>query len=425
MKASVAKTLVLSLALTGAVVAQDTFEVTISGDESVAVDGTVSFEISGEFTSTTPENMGLAFFSIDLEVVGPQGVELSTALTMETGTDVQSFFAPLGYSIDDTGTAVGNDLVQAGGGQNTINNDPAAEPFEPFPSGAVVEDIGLSGPVVLFDNGMLTIPGLVDGQEYTLQVKAGSLHANAITGFDGNFYSVDAVNVSIGSSLTFTVDECDQVAPRILAADEPDSITVPCSGYIDPRGENLTASELVITFSEEVVSLNDTPVAAADFVVTSTGSAPGISAVDILDGTSGAKSVRITLDAPLPIQQWTTIKANVKDLCDNVITDAGDLGNVDEEDRIDIGFLPGDIDQNGQTSPLDVFAFRVIINSGLTDLPANACSAATALDLGDIRRDGDVGPLDLFYLRRLINGQTVGAPLVTQSWATESLPPRP
>lgn len=418
MKASVANAIVLSLALTGAVMAQDTFEVNITGDMTVAPGGTADFTITGEFTSTTPENMGLAFFSIDLEVVGPQDVVLGTALVMNTGGDVASFFAPLGYSIDDTGTVVGNNLVQAGGGQNTINNDPDAEPFEPFPSGAVVEDLGTSGPITLFDGGTLTLADSLADEVYTLRVIPGSLHANAITGFDGSFYSVDAVNVVIGSELVVTVDDvCNP--PRILAAGEPNSVTVPCSGFIDPRQEPGALTELVISFNEGVRSVGGAALSAADFsATTSSGAARTVTGITVLDSDAdGALSVRVTLDQPIPLQHWTTIIANVENSCGAAITNAGDLGpGVDEDDRVDIAFLPGDIDQNGITNPIDLFSLRNIIVNGV--LPAGVCDGITAEDLADTNRSGDVAPIDLFTYRQLINGV---APAASMPWGSVSL----
>ncbi len=426
MKASVASTLVLSLALTGAVMAQDTFQADIvrtNGDATASAGETIEFDINGIFTQTTAGNMGLAFFSIDLELIGPAGpVNLGTGLTMQTGAAVDSFFAPLGYSIDPTGTVVGDDLIQAGGGQNTINNDPNAEPFEPFPTGAVVENVGLGSSVTLFTAGAgmgFMIPGdAADGDVYTLRIKAGSLHANAITGFDGTFYAVDAVNAAIGSELAIAVSACETIPPRILAGGELNSITVPCSGYIDPRTELNGPTEIVMTFSEPVQSMNDGAVTAADFVVTTSGGAvtPGIMAVDILGGAGDEQSVRITLDQVIPLQHWTTIKANVKDLCDNAITDAGNLGSVDEEDRIDIAFLPGDVNQSGDTSPIDLFAYRALLNNGT--VPALACDGVTEADLIDMDRSGTVSAIDLFVFRQLFNGVS---PPASQVWNLQSV----
>ena len=115
---------------------------------------TATVEIQGALTSTS--NQGLAFFSYDLRVSGPRPVNLETAAVFDPPLDptiagpggeqpdVYTFHVPDGFSIwlnqiDDlfNGSPIGGNLVQLGGGQNTINNDPFQAPFLPFPAVAV------------------------------------------------------------------------------------------------------------------------------------------------------------------------------------------------------------------------------------------------------------------------------------------------
>ena len=52
------------------------------------------------------------------------------------------------------------------------------------------------------------------------------------------------------------------------------------------------------------------------------------------------------------------------------IDNRGDLGpGMNESDRVDIGFLPDDIDQNGIVQPLDLLRFRQLLTGvlGTTD----------------------------------------------------------
>lgn len=233
---------------------------------------------------------------------------------------------------------------------------------------------------------------------------------------DCDFFELDVVG---GRSVSLEV--CDQTPPRLLKRGEPGSLTSLCTGFVDPRSEQGGVDEFLLSFSEEIVSSNGTPVWSGDFSVVSTGStSPNVTNVAIVEGSMGAKTVRISLDQPIPPGNWTTIEANVMDLCSNPIPDYGNLGPIDELDRIDIGFLPGDIDQNDIVSPADLFALRRIIVQG--ELPSAACVAVSPFDLADINRDNAISPVDVFSYRRLINGVP---PEASMPWAQESLPPRP
>jgi hypothetical protein len=409
---SVLNGLILSLVVAGAAAAQDTFTVDIqrtNGSGDVAPGGVVEYEITGTLTDT--DNMGLAFFSLDLELVGGDtAINLGTAVVQVGSADSAPFEAPLGYSIDFGGTSVGNDLIQAGGGQNTINNDPAAEPFEPFPSGAVVMNVGHGG-MVLFSAGGgaplgLTVPNDAAGT-YTLQIKAGSLHANVIKAFDGTNYTVDSVQTVVGSSMAFTVNATPCAAPVLVRAanvvDGP--VTTPCSGYIDPRTETNGMDTFTFVFEGETESAGGGAIGMSDFAVTTTGgTVPSVaSVVSSFDVPSGRQVVTVTLDQAIPLQEWTTIKADVASACGVAIDDQGNQGpGMNEPDRIDVAFLPGDIDQSGQTLPVDLFRLRGAIVNGT--LPTGICAGLTLEDLADTDRNGTVLPIDLFTYRQLIVG---------------------
>ncbi len=89
----------------------------------------------------------------------------------------------------------------------------------------------------------------------------------------------------------------------------------------------------------------------------------------------------------------------------------GDLRpGVDEHDRIDFLFLPGDVDQNGVVQPFDLLQFRQIVDG--IYVPAQGIDE----DYADTNRTGEITPFDLLMYRQLING----VPPATQPWAGET-----
>jgi hypothetical protein len=198
--------------------------------------------------------------------------------------------------------------------------------------------------------------------------------------------------------------------------------TRPFSGYIDPRAEStdganqdLGVRTVVINFNEPVRNVGSQvdEITGAAFTVRSTGSAsPQVVSVD----ASQNPRVTLQLSGPLPAGEWTTVVADVEDLSGNPIESDGDLGPFDNEaDRVDIGFLPGDVDQNAIVSPFDLLQYRQII-TGHVEPPIGF-----EADYTDIDRDGDVDPYDLLHYRQLIQGDE----FATRAWAGETLPERP
>jgi hypothetical protein len=209
---------------------------------------------------------------------------------------------------------------------------------------------------------------------------------------------------------------CDSIRPRILHTND---VTTLCSGYIDPRRESNNGTDvnqglmsLTMVLDEEVRSIGGGSLSPASFVVTETGggSPPSIASV-AAKIVNGQHVVTISFDRPITLREWTTVQAVVEDVCGNQIENVGNMGaSVNEPDRIDIGFLPGDIDQRGSTQPLDLFMLRAAIVNGT--LPPNTCAGLSVVDLADVDRNGVVEPIDVFFYRQLING--VGAS--TRPW---------
>lgn len=192
-------------------------------------------------------------------------------------------------------------------------------------------------------------------------------------------------------------------------------------GYIDPRLESSNGTALnrgldrvTLQFNEQVFAVGGGPLAADSFTVTQTeGAAPTVLAVNTADN----QTVEIVLDRIISLKEWTTVIAHVEDTAGNPIASLGNLGpGVNEPDRLDVAFLPGDIDQNSRVQPLDLLRFRQFL-SGVFANPQGADA-----DYADIDRNGAVAPLDLLRFRQLLAGT---AP-ATQAWNGQQMNhPRP
>lgn len=210
--------------------------------------------------------------------------------------------------------------------------------------------------------------------------------------------------------------------PEIVHIEGMPGQTRPHSGFIDPRAEsnngvsqNMGISAATIVFSEAVRNPGGQPLSADAFTVTSTGGvAPTVTGID----ATANPIVVVNLSAPIPVGQWTTIRAAVEDLAGNAIPNEGNLGNQDEKDRVDIGFLPMDVTQSRMTAPEDLIRFRQIMAAE----PGGAVHGlGLASDYADVDRNGLIQPLDLIRFRQGIAGSTPS----TQVWLTRTITTRP
>lgn len=187
-------------------------------------------------------------------------------------------------------------------------------------------------------------------------------------------------------------------------------------GYIDPRMESSNGTDLDLglrsfrlEFSEQVFRMGGGAVVPASFEVSHTGSgaAPTVMAVD----SSGNPSILVMLDRPITLQEWTTIRALVQNASGQAIPNQGNLGGEDELDRVDVGFLPCDADNNGTVQPLDLLRFRQMLSGAFVP------TTGVMEDYADMDRNGDANPLDLLRYRQLLIGTSPG----TQAWAGQSM----
>lgn len=218
--------------------------------------------------------------------------------------------------------------------------------------------------------------------------------------------------------------DCRQFSdpPHLIHGTGADGETQPCTGLIDPRWESNNGRELnegisavVLVFNEPVFSPGGGPVGPADIVVTETGGAlpPVVTAVVTGDNVT----FKVELSRIITLQQWTTIRADVVNACGVRVRNLGDLGpGSSEPDRLDIGFLPADTNQNRVVEPVDLTRMRqYIVNQNFH----NSCED---LYYFDTNRNGFLPePVDLTRFRALI----LGAGAATRPWISETIGAQP
>jgi hypothetical protein len=165
----------------------------------------VSYELVGALSDDF--NQGLALFGLNLVFDGGDLTPADTPTGVPTpGCDnpMINFTIPWGITNPDGfgGTVINGDLIQVGGGQNTINNTPDNAPY---PIGPVLTGVAQPtgcGPAVLV-TGTLTAPAA----EGTYALAVQELFANVIVeGTTGDpFWATSAAGVGTITNLSITV----------------------------------------------------------------------------------------------------------------------------------------------------------------------------------------------------------------------------
>lgn len=158
---------------------------------------TVHYVVEGELTDNL--NQGLAFFAFDLHFSGgalPQA-------DAPTSANILNFATPLGLNnpAGFGGTLHNGNLIQIGGGQNTINQS-----FAPAPSGLVMTGIGAQGSPEVLVSGSFTAPATAG----TYLLTPTNLHANVIDGSTTGapFWTVSAAPAGVMHGLIVNVSDC-------------------------------------------------------------------------------------------------------------------------------------------------------------------------------------------------------------------------
>lgn len=231
--------------------------------------------------------------------------------------------------------------------------------------------------------------------------------------------AVGGLPQGVGTSCANT--ECGNPAPFIVHEESASSGTSPCSGYVDPRIENLTVGgglmhtlgldRVRLLFSEPVFAIGGGNVDMASFAIshTASGPAPAVTMVTQID--PGGTQFEVRINPLAALQHWTTIQAIVEDGSGQPIENVGNLGpGLNEPDRVDVAAHPGNIDQNAFVQPLDLLRFRQRITNTCATCPS--CGGDHLYY--DVDRNGlFIAPLDLLRLRQILTG----APPTTRPWS--------
>ncbi|MHC5111978.1 MAG: hypothetical protein ACYTHJ_19115 [Planctomycetota bacterium] len=324
------------------------------GNINAPAGGTVPYEIIGVLSDDF--NEGLALFGFDLVYDGGDMDQASAP----AGDITDGFVTPNGINnpAGFGGTVIGGDLIQVGGGQNTIKNDIGNAPF---PIGLVITGVGQTS--VTLATGFVTVPeGATEGSVYTISV--ANVFANVIKeGETGeppqNFWKTEAAGVGALTDLTITVSD----ACNLVSATDPDSCSIDAGQPTYPDGTGtFGATAITLNFSCATAA-ND--VTGADIAITG-GDAPGIDS-DSQDGDD----LNLLLTGPIDAGVWTCFEYTTLTQSECV------------------GFLPGDVDGSGSSDGDDVHAMVAALDGGTAQ---------------DIDRIGGPGPEDLLRVIDLLNG---------------------
>jgi len=194
-------TLLTGALLSSSLLASDLdVSMTSTGASSVQVapGATVDYTITGELSDGL--NEGLAFFTFDVTF---DGGDLAQA-DAPTSNPMLNFVSPVGFSNPaGWGGAVTNgDLIQVGGGQNTIKNS-----FAPQPIGTVMTGVAAPGSPATLLTGSLTAPATPGSYTLTIQNPMVNVIRQGEDG-SGDLWAVDAADLGALVELEIEVLDC-------------------------------------------------------------------------------------------------------------------------------------------------------------------------------------------------------------------------
>lgn len=217
---------------------------------TVAPEGEVHYEITGVLSNDA--NQGLALVGMTLVFDGgdlPQADEPTGEPTPGCDNPMINFTKPWGITnpAGYGGTIINGDLVQVGGGQNTINNTPGNAPFPIGPVLTGVAQPGGCGPAVLVTG---TFPAPEIEGAYTLM--AIDVFGNVITedATGDEYWQVEALGVGNVTPLSIAVS-ADLVVPAGVDI-RPGS----CPNTLSVRGRGLVRAVLLGTEQFDVADVD-------------------------------------------------------------------------------------------------------------------------------------------------------------------------
>ncbi len=340
-----------------------------SSSVNVAPGSTVNFTVEGVLNDNL--NEGLALIGFDLHFTG--GALAANTVVTPVANPMKAFVKPDGITnpAGFIGTPIGGDLVQVGGGQNTIKNsvdNPACAPnCAPFPVGTPILGIAQVGQPVVIASGSFTAPN--SGGPFTLQVLNG--FANVIKDNEtlaNAFLATEAANVNVVANLTVTLGGCGGIV-----SSNPAKCNVDARRPFPPNtpGSPSTVNSIALTMANGCGAA-----APSDFAVACTPA--GAPCPTVSNVQNAANTATVTFSTAIPAGKWTCVThtASGTSAC--------------------IGSLPGDANGDRTAGPSDIIKEIDHLN-GVAVPPL-------ALDHCDMDRSGVCGPPDIVTLIDLLNG---------------------
>lgn len=373
MKKLLGAMLVLGLVATTVQATDLTVSVQTAGGDStvdVAAGGTVDYRVTGILSDDL--NEGLALVGFNLVFDGGDLVQADTPVGGATCLNpMPSFVKPDGITnpAGFGGTVIGGDLIQVGGGQNTIKN--TADNAD-FPIGTVLT--GVAQPagcgMAVIATGSLTVPGgLADG---TYHLMLQDLFANVIRESETGepFWATEAAGVGAIANLTINVvpeDGC------IITSTFPPNCAIDAGYDLDPA-----APATLFGWNSVDITVTDCSaqgITAADFTVSTDPVLPAPTITSVTD--DGADTATLHLSGPISPGGWTCF--------------AHSAGG-----EVCLGYLPGDVGGDGASTAADVLELLDDLNGvRLPPLEQWQC---------DADRSGICNPADVLGVIDLLNG---------------------
>ncbi len=327
----------------------------------------VDYQVTGILSDSLNEGLALVGFNLvfdggDLTAANtPSGV-LSCNNPMVAFKKPEGITNPAGFG----GTVIGGDLIQVGGGQNTIMNTAGNADF---PIGTVLPGVAQPGPTgcgtAVLVTGSLTAPMTAGTYHLNLEELFANVIIQGQTGIP--FWATEpAGNGTVAgtiSNLEIIVGGC------AIVSTNPPNCAVD-AGYTGQDISRPRWNSVDVTFGCNVAGLPD-----LNFSVTTTGtSAPTVLSVT----DDGANTATLHLSGPIEPGAWTcfTHGSSSSQTC--------------------LGFLPADVNGDLTAAPSDILEVIDGLN-GILPTPLNPWQC-------DVDRSGVCGAPDILGVIDLLNG---------------------
>ncbi len=273
----------------------DTLELRIVGDgDASVVPGGAAVNVFIQGRIQNPTDFGLALWSANLSDTGANGEDLSGVLLDSPGGDIDQFKKNLGLTNPSGygGTPITGNLIQIGGGQNTISNTGPTL----FPVGTVATDVANGAAWVNLAVGTFDTTG-VSG-DFVLTLDTG--FASTLATDSGPFFPVNPATVSIGGSLTLVACVCPPAElTQIASTGQHDTNrALGGAGYDIPIDPTDGADKSGLIESRQFASNGNLSVRVDFLEMVADGSVSSEPALGSLVATPNGNSLDITFDAP-------------------------------------------------------------------------------------------------------------------------------